>query len=757
MVSTLSEIDQNTKSFSASIAALVHHVQHGILPPSIAATRNEIVSYVLSDKWSSGEHARAMPFDESTDHEYVSRIQQDLYFDSIADREAAIPQNHAQTFEWIFRQPPQSTEGQPLWSDFSQWLESDSREIYWITGKPRSGKSTLVKFASNDPRFTSRLKTWAGDSQLVAVSFFSWNAGMSGLQKTHSGLLRTCLFEALQQRQSLVSKLFPARLFLLRSFGSDFNLPVPNLGELTRAFRSLLGFTGGSLRLALVVDGLDEFEDDHESLVQLLADANKHEAVKICVSSRPWNLFRDKYGANPMLRLEDLTRGDIKLFIENKLDSTPGYRDFLETSQKEADELISDILDKAHGVFLWVSIIFGLLEQSFRDGARVQELRDIIQGLPGEVSELFRYIWKRTSPRFRADASKYFQIAHLCEQFGITPWGLMFWFGDPDIPAGLDRKQVTDQYLGGAIKFIERRLISRTGGLLELYGHHSKDPRYLRVEFMHRTAADWAVQNWDDILSATGDDFDPLFWAVKGQILRRATALDSEPRRDELLIQVSLLGAAAQDMARRGVGNIETLVYLFDRFDSYMTNVSLEGAAWVEKLLDIIACSTCGHGSFLDLAAQLAWAPYIKEKFQQDQKLFRETCSSQPILERAVLSGHRGEEKSDRLGVVDFLLTNHLGPENLGEVLRRAKAELETLCDEEKREREKQTYHWASKQGAHRQRQRALDFFRAAIPLLETHQLVWDKEAEVLPPSSAQLPGLVKRMHRRVRSIFRSA
>lgn len=61
----------------------------------------------------------------------------------------------------------------------------------------------------------------------------------------------------------------------------------------------------------------------------------------------------------------------------------------------------------------------------------------------------------------------------------------MLWFGDPDIPTELDREQVTDQYLAGAVKFIERRLISRTGGLLELHGY-SKDPRHLRVEFMLR-------------------------------------------------------------------------------------------------------------------------------------------------------------------------------------------------------------------------------------------------------------------------------
>lgn len=47
-----------------------------------------------------------MKFDKTKDEEHLTRILQDLYFDSISDRDAAIPKNHAQTFKWMFRQLP---------------------------------------------------------------------------------------------------------------------------------------------------------------------------------------------------------------------------------------------------------------------------------------------------------------------------------------------------------------------------------------------------------------------------------------------------------------------------------------------------------------------------------------------------------------------------------------------------------------------------------------------------------------------------
>lgn len=56
-----------------------------------------------------------------------------LYFPVVQDREEGIPNAHKRTFEWIFK----------LERDFVKFLK-DQTGCYWVTGKPGSGKSTLM-------------------------------------------------------------------------------------------------------------------------------------------------------------------------------------------------------------------------------------------------------------------------------------------------------------------------------------------------------------------------------------------------------------------------------------------------------------------------------------------------------------------------------------------------------------------------------------------------------------------------------------
>jgi hypothetical protein len=62
-----------------------------------------------------------------------------LWFHLIDDREHNIADAHSKTLEWSI-QPPAP---QVAWHDLSQWFRS-GRDIYWIHGKPGSGKSTLM-------------------------------------------------------------------------------------------------------------------------------------------------------------------------------------------------------------------------------------------------------------------------------------------------------------------------------------------------------------------------------------------------------------------------------------------------------------------------------------------------------------------------------------------------------------------------------------------------------------------------------------
>jgi hypothetical protein len=81
----------------------------------------------------------------------------------------------------------------------SRVIEGDSDWIYWITGKPGAGRSTLITFFLRDQRLGRLLEQWAGDLGLPLGSYYSWNAGNS-LQKSHEGLLRTLLYQCLSQK-----------------------------------------------------------------------------------------------------------------------------------------------------------------------------------------------------------------------------------------------------------------------------------------------------------------------------------------------------------------------------------------------------------------------------------------------------------------------------------------------------------------------------------------------------------------------------
>ena len=71
----------------------------------------------------------------------VQRLLDSLEFETINTREEEIHEAYAETFQWIFND---SGDAVGPWCNFVEWLES-GKEIYWINGKPASGKSTVSK------------------------------------------------------------------------------------------------------------------------------------------------------------------------------------------------------------------------------------------------------------------------------------------------------------------------------------------------------------------------------------------------------------------------------------------------------------------------------------------------------------------------------------------------------------------------------------------------------------------------------------
>jgi len=63
--------------------------------------------------------------------------------------------------------------------------------------------------------------------------------------------------------------------------------------KLVAAFKILIKQTAVPLKLCLLIDGLDEYEGEHEEMTNLFKEVTSLANVKARVSSRPWLVFQD--------------------------------------------------------------------------------------------------------------------------------------------------------------------------------------------------------------------------------------------------------------------------------------------------------------------------------------------------------------------------------------------------------------------------------------------------------------------------------
>jgi DNA replication protein DnaC len=79
-------------------------------------------------------------------------VLQSLKYDSMNERRNMITESYSDTFNWIFNAEDEAERhayGPKRWDSFSDWLKSENR-VYWISGKPGSGKSIFRKFSRGE-------------------------------------------------------------------------------------------------------------------------------------------------------------------------------------------------------------------------------------------------------------------------------------------------------------------------------------------------------------------------------------------------------------------------------------------------------------------------------------------------------------------------------------------------------------------------------------------------------------------------------
>lgn len=381
---------------------------------SVTRIQSKMVKDIWDPEWKAEEH----PIHPCIDvRAAVQQVTRSLRFHEYHMREDAVSDSVLNTYSWVFDQPPASQDGLPAWGNFPAWLEAPSASRhYWIIGKLGSGKSTLMKYVLKSPALRAHLGRWTGETELLVVSYYAWNAGTT-LQKSVDGLKRTLLIKALTEYPTLLPIINP-RIWecynLLRSTTALNKRPDSDLEAM---FKQLLSACGDKIFLAIFIDGLDEFDltpNEVVAFVQSISSSTRG-GIKVCVASRPWVEFEDAFADAPKLQMDGHTTNDMQTYVSEAFRTCRAFRNIEYASPNEAENLRRNIVDKANGIFIWVKFVTQALVQSAAEGAGVIELRAVLDVLPSDLRNLYDAIWANIPEHNRKRGALLIQLVHVLQ------------------------------------------------------------------------------------------------------------------------------------------------------------------------------------------------------------------------------------------------------------------------------------------------------------------------------------------------------
>jgi hypothetical protein len=493
----------NTDALQDTIRSLVDVVQ---AQPSVDVVgMNNLIQKCLED---INDIKRSLP--QTRENEVLIW----LSFRQMTFRYEEIPEAYKQTFSWLFVRS--SIDNDKEWDDFGTYLEQDSTAPYFINGKAGSGKSTLMKYIVDHSETKVLLSNWASldQKELFVVEFFFWKLG-TPLQKTFVGLLRTVLFKVLQRYPELIPVVFPD---MYQSYYSIAKGQEPIEVETRRALRLLLEKSKSFLKLAIFVDGVDEFVGDQTDLASFNCELAAS-GVKVVVSSRPINAALHAFRGCPSLRLQDITRNDMRLYVHDKLKAHSVMVQMANHHPEIGRKISEEILEKSQGVFLWVSLVIKLLVDGLEAGDDAEDLQLKLHSLPSNLRDLYRRMisdipreyWSQSVEIFRTVQTweslreRYPRFDPRLRQLDILM--LHFATRPPLESINLAVGPLTAESLSWYCEQMAARLRSRSCGLLEicevdsLASDQPKDAelRFPEVTYLHRTVGEFL--NSDDVLA----------------------------------------------------------------------------------------------------------------------------------------------------------------------------------------------------------------------------------------------------------------
>uniref|UniRef100_A0A0D2XBQ3 NACHT domain-containing protein n=1 Tax=Fusarium oxysporum (strain Fo5176) TaxID=660025 RepID=A0A0D2XBQ3_FUSOF len=370
-----------------------------------------------------------------------------------------------------------------IWEGFSTWLQSDHK-LFWIRGKPGSGKSTLIKFIINDGSTRDMLSSWNPRTRLL--SHFFWKIGNEP-QNSIKGLLCSLLYDLISDDKDAIDQVLAEFAF---SQSKDFYKEWSSQ-EVEIVLHSL--FRAGLHPICIFIDGLDEIsnKDGFSVLLDTIQKFTTYQKVKV---------------------------PEMAVYV---------YQEFCKLPQDRRDvlplrEFTVTLLAKAQGVFLWLALATKSVTSGIMNGDNKEILSQRLTELPDELESLYQTMWERLNGKsrvYRQTAARYFRFViadgwktglrdknrlfHFISEPNLAQLSLAIKVEDGLIfsPKANERKL---SELNALCDATESDIQTRCAGMLQVGGQSgfTEDeedlpkaiyPLTRPVQFIHRTAHDFLV------------------------------------------------------------------------------------------------------------------------------------------------------------------------------------------------------------------------------------------------------------------------
>lgn len=395
------------------------------------------------------------------------------------------------------------------WDSFSNWLSSTDA-IYWISGKPGSGKTTVVKYILADKRTKKYLDIWCPGCAIV--SHYFWLPG-SPMQRNIEGLLCSLLYQLLKTNLNALMEVMSS-LSGSKSSHTDWSH-----AELQSSVAKALDWYKNGV--CIFLDGIDEIKpedgtkDGIPEFLDWAIELSQRSKIKLVLASRPDpHILETRLSKYPRLRLQDLNYQDLLKYAGGRV-SIPE-----EDVSAHTIDLIWSLADKAEGVFLWLILAIKSVNEGLRNDDSVETLQERIDCLPQGLDSLYKDMWARAGAdnpaEYRQTAALYFKLlfaSKIFEKPEITAFDVMLattYLADRVLHAIAEpSKLVSEDDILQQYRKVEKKLNIYCVGLIQTvsspFGKSAADCSWYghvydrlfpfaqgtRLEFVHRTARDF--------------------------------------------------------------------------------------------------------------------------------------------------------------------------------------------------------------------------------------------------------------------------